>query len=374
VVHIILTLDYEIFGNGAGDVMRDIIQPTNRILEICDRRGVKLTIMFEVGEYWAFKQYDRELRGELGYSPSAEMKNQAIDAIERGHDVQLHLHPQWIGAKFSDGLWYLNVDQWRIADLPNGLGNEGDVFSIIGALYKGKKTLEDMLRSVNPDYECRAFRAGGFYVQPASDVIRAMKAVGIVADTSVVKGLCIERPWKLDYRNAVSDHGYWWTSDDDVAGSGEIAKNIVELPVCSQLKPYIYNFRWTKLRTTLKRRDIESKDRYTKGFSGEMSTPQLTSIFRKLFVLHPMNCDFCKLTPRSMLTIVKDIVEVDSGQRNEIVPVIMIGHCKDFWNDKHLDTFLRNTKKRVKFEDVSFETLIYSVERIIQKDKYCTAI
>ena len=72
-----------------------IIEPTNRILDICNRNGAKLTIMFEVAEYWAFKQYDDHLTNKLGYSPSQEMEQQAIKAIIQGHDVQLHIHPQW---------------------------------------------------------------------------------------------------------------------------------------------------------------------------------------------------------------------------------------------------------------------------------------
>ena len=92
-MRMILTLDYEIFGNGAGDVRRDVIEPTNRILDICDRHDARLTIMFEVAEYWAFQQYDRQLQEHLGYSPCSQMKAQVLDAIRRGHDVQLHLHP-----------------------------------------------------------------------------------------------------------------------------------------------------------------------------------------------------------------------------------------------------------------------------------------
>ena len=76
--NLIISLDYEIFGNGAGDVIRDIIEPTNRILDICNRNGAKLTIMFEVAEYWAFKKYDKHLNKKLGYSPSKVMEQQAI--------------------------------------------------------------------------------------------------------------------------------------------------------------------------------------------------------------------------------------------------------------------------------------------------------
>ena len=49
--------------------MRDVVDPTRRLLDICERHGVKMTIMFEVGEYWAFERHEDQLRRDLGYSP-----------------------------------------------------------------------------------------------------------------------------------------------------------------------------------------------------------------------------------------------------------------------------------------------------------------
>jgi hypothetical protein len=55
-IHLILSLDYEVFGSGSGDVRRDMIEPTYRLLALCGRYGAKLSIMLEVGEYWAIKK------------------------------------------------------------------------------------------------------------------------------------------------------------------------------------------------------------------------------------------------------------------------------------------------------------------------------
>ena len=52
------TLDYEIFGNGLGDVRMDVIEPAHRILSLCNAHHAKMTIFFEVAEYWAFDRYD----------------------------------------------------------------------------------------------------------------------------------------------------------------------------------------------------------------------------------------------------------------------------------------------------------------------------
>ena len=342
-IDLILSLDYEIFGNGAGDVMRDIIEPTNRLLDICDSHGAKLTIMFEAAEYWAFKRMEGNLN--LGYSPAKAMEEQAQEALRRGHDVQLHLHPQWIGAELDNCLWRVRMDQWCIADLPHGLGDHGDEYSIMGALSKGKHTLESMLCPVKPTYECIAFRAGGFHIQPSWHVIPAMKAVGLLIDSSVVQGLYVQSPgWRCDFRTAVSNYGYWWTTADDVCRSGPEREQILELPVYSRMQSYVTNLRWSKLRAELKRRKLESRYPGTiKQAGGIRSTYKLTEVLLKLASMHPVIVDFCKLNARSMVKAMEEILRTNDCSDDEIkriVPVVLVGHSKDFWNDEHLDSFL----------------------------------
>ncbi len=82
-IYLILTADYEIFGNGTGDVRCCVINPTNRLLNLCDRYGAKLTLFFEVCEYWAFRQAQTEGKlNHLDYNPAAEMARQAQDAVK----------------------------------------------------------------------------------------------------------------------------------------------------------------------------------------------------------------------------------------------------------------------------------------------------
>ncbi len=368
-IHLILSLDYEIFGNGAGDVIWDIVEPTNRILNICDKYGAKLTIMFEVAEYWAFKQMEGRLG--LSYSPAKVMEDQAQNAMRRGHDVQLHLHPQWIGSELDDGLWRLRIDQWRIADLPHSLGAHEDECSIMGVLSKGKRTLEQMLRPVNPTYQCIAFRAGGFCIQPSLWVIPAMKAVGLLIDSSVVQGLYVQSAaGRCDFRKAEYNYGYWWTTVDDVCLSGPKGENVLEFPVYSRMQPYIANFRWSKLRTTLKRRKLES--RYTRAINqagGIRSTAKLSEVLMKLGSMHPVNVDFCKLSARSMVAAVEEILQKNGNSEEEIehvVPVVLIGHSKDFWNDKHFDSFLSAMRS---YSDsnrgIQFSTFFEAAEEIV---------
>ena len=96
---LLFTLDYELYGNGSGDVFKHIIEPTDKILGIVEKYNAKLTIFFEVIEYWKLKE-EWESGNRMGYdrNPIEAMERQLKRAFEYGHDIQLHLHPQWVDA------------------------------------------------------------------------------------------------------------------------------------------------------------------------------------------------------------------------------------------------------------------------------------
>lgn len=369
-IHLILSLDYEIFGNGSGDVRRDMIEPTNRLLALCDKYGARVSIMFEVGEYWAIN--DAEVKGllHLDYSPSQEIKEQVRYATKCGHDVQLHLHPWWIGARFKYGSWQLRPEYRRITDLPHGQGSQEDVFSIVGALHRGKRTMENMILPVYPEYECLVYRAAMFWGQPSEELILGMKRVGLVADSSVVKDLHETTPVPTDYRQAKPATGYWWTTANDISQSGRTGENIIEFPVHSKVRPYVCNFKWTKLRTTLKRRYVERGN--TRGHAmvkARQSTESLGQMLKKLGTLQPLKYDFCKLSATDMIRGVRELLKEDCMDRNDFgTPVVMLGHSKDFWNDRNLEMFLRFIKKECESR-VHFSTFRELAKRIAKRDK-----
>ena len=358
-IHLVLSLDYEVFGNGAGDVRRDVVYPTGRLLDICDRHGAKMTIMFEVGEYWAFEQYDERLQHDLGYSPAKAMKEQITEAIQRGHDVQLHLHPQWIDAAYDEGVWQLRNSYWRLADLPGGLGSEEQVTSIVGALHKGKRTLEDILKPVRADYECACFRAGGFYAQPSRQIIRAMKRIGLKADSSVVKGFRKTEPFMVDYSHVETGKAAWWTTDTDLAEEGTPGENILELSVSSRMEPYWKNFKMTKLQTALWRRKAEriggGKDAAGKYIT---SLPSGRTVLKSLWKKHVSTFDFCKLSCRDMR---KRIEELGDPQQQ---PVIMVGHSKDFANNRQFEEFLATLSRRGGVRFLSISECLHELLRV----------
>jgi hypothetical protein len=349
-VDLLLSLDYELCGSGAGDVMRDIVYPTSRILDICERHGAKMTIMCEVGEHWAFEQHDAGLRKDLGYSPCGVMKAQIIEAIKRGHDVQLHLHPQWIGAEYGKGGWLLRDSSWRVADLPDGLGSEEQVTSITGALHRGKQTLEDALRPVKADYECTCFRAGGFYAQPSQNIITAMKAAGLRADSSVVKRYKKSTPFEVDYSHVETDKTAWWTTDTDLTTEGYPGEGVFELSVSSKMEPYWRSLTKTKLRSVLRYWHIEHRSKGGRVASRSVSClPSCAEVLRRMLKKRPSLFDFCTLSSKGML---RRIAEHREGAES---PVVILGHSKDFVNDREFNRFLAVLRRdeTVRFQGMS---------------------
>lgn len=335
----ILTLDYEIFGNGLGDVRTDVIEPAHRILSLCNAHHAKMTIFFEVAEYWAFEKYDTHLRRNLGYSPCEEMRKQATDAVVQGHDVQLHLHPQWIDAVHDGHAWQLNTSRWRLADLSDDPGDQGRMASITGLLHKGKSTLEDMIRPVKADYECTCLRAGGFCAEPSRQIIAAMKALGLKGDSSVVKGyrkaVAATGATLVDYSHVTTDKTVWWTTEDELTAEGEPGEHVLELSVSGEIQPYWKNLKWTTVRAALRRRQSERLGCVDRSEAKKFSSvPSFRGGLKRALTSQAIMFDYCKLSSRDMLRRVQKHARCGGG------PLVLIGHTKDFVNDRHFERFL----------------------------------
>lgn len=349
-IDIIITIDYEIFGNGTGDVKHCIIEPTNQILDICNRYGVKLTIFFEICEYWAFKKVEEKGKlSHLKYSPSHLMEKQAIRAIKEGHDVQLHLHPQWLGAKYKNKKWYVNFKYWRLPKLPHGLGSFDDILSLRGLLYRGKRDLEKLLKPIDPGYKCIALRAGGLCIQPSENIIRAMKDVGLTIDSSVGKGLVNENcPYYVNFKNAYSHHKPWPVEKDIAKKSPKNNSNILEMPIYTKYLNNIGTLNIAKIVKKFRR----NEQKFPSGCTGTFVTNfakknNPNPILKKLFQKRIVQWDFCNLTTKEMVIFLDDIIKT-TDYKFKSTPIIMIGHAKTFTNKIHFENFLNLITQKYK--------------------------
>lgn len=333
--YIIITNDYEVFGDGSGHPEEILVQPTEKILGICNKYNVPMTLFVDVLELFAFRK--AEYSGVFGtlYKAASKIEKQLKQAIGDGHDVQLHLHPQWIGSKpLTPDRWCINPEYWRLPFVPGGLGNPEDNESLLGIFYNGKRFLEELCKPIDPKYRCIAFRAGGYCIQPEKDVLVAMKESGILIDSSVCPGRNSNKLHaKYDFRSAPKEIPYYRILDsvNDPDTSGEL----LELPIFTWKRPRFRQFVnfWNK--------ENKKKLRILKN-----------SILQAL-----LNFDYCKLTFSEM----KYFLEMAMKQYNNFagpVPIVITGHSKEYHDNNELDKFLSWALKLEIVEFSKFSNLI----------------
>jgi SAM-dependent methyltransferase len=216
-----LTVDYETWQPQLEGVEldwnRDVFEPTQRLLDVFDAAGATLTIFAEMGEYMWLSDHRPEL--------ARRMEQQWRDAVTRGHDVQLHLHPNWLPEMrptVTDGRWQWDMRRVRAADYPGDLG---------ATIARCKTALETVIRAVSPRYEVLAYRAGAYEAQPFRRLYDALLGNGIWCDSSVLPG--DRRAGRhYDYAYAYTDHQPWFAGRHDPQLKAPPSERaIVELPI-----------------------------------------------------------------------------------------------------------------------------------------------
>ncbi|MEW5977033.1 MAG: transglutaminase domain-containing protein [Acidobacteriota bacterium] len=218
---IAITIDYETWHPvPPGKVINweeTVFSPARQLLDVCEGAGAKLTFMAEMAEYfWLRKNAPDTAR---------RMEDQWRETIGRGHDVQLHLHPNWLpemGASCKGGVWHWDWSKAKANDYP------GDLPALIA---RARSALEDLLQPERSGYIVNSFRAGSYQVQPFKRLHDALVHNGIFCDSSVYAGgVSIERGY--DFSNGCSAHQPYYASAYDPqleAPMGE--QTILEMPI-----------------------------------------------------------------------------------------------------------------------------------------------
>jgi len=217
-----LTFDYETWQpipeGRTIDWHEDVVAPAGRLLDAADAAGLRVTLFAEVGELLWLDENDPEIARLLD--------RQLEDAVARGHDVQLHLHPSWLpetGAARQGGRWHWEAGFAKADAYP------GDLDALIRRCVQ---RLEELLRPVDPGYRVTCFRAGAYQAQPFRRLAGALAAAGIAFDSSVYAGgVSEERGY--DYSTAWSERLPYFASPwDPQLPAPPAEQSLVELPVC----------------------------------------------------------------------------------------------------------------------------------------------
>ncbi len=337
---LIFTDDWELFGNGSGDIQERQIVPAKRFMDISEKYGAKYTFMAEVGQYWGFKRWAEQYpQLEKGVAVWEETLK---SAISRGHDVQLHLHPQWEEAVFNGGGWQLNLRYWNLASLSPEL--------IRRLIRKGKSTLEGLLKPLKPEYECCCFRSGAWLMQPSHPLIEILLGEGIVCDSSVVRGGRASYKFgQYDYTSAYSNLFPWWVDRNDINRPETCPERQVflEIPIYTETKRYPTFY--PHLIKKFRERTHWIKEIYPPSTQpGLQKEPQakfpflLSKIWKLLGAPRQIMLDHGQLSARHMLAMVKRIRKrISPLKGDEILPVMSISHSKTAFFYDEYERFLR---------------------------------
>lgn len=199
--HIYLTLDYEFFfGLRSGSVQRCMIEPTERLIEIGHKRGVRFTFFVDSGMLHRMS-CERKKNREVAVQYSL-ISDQLRKLVDLGHSVQLHIHPHWEDSTFDSSGWRFNTTRYRLAHF--------DKVSVLGIC----ENYYDALACIVGKEEIRAYRAGGWCIHPFSQIDAFLRTKEIRVDSSVFPGGFLDTATHyFDFRSV--QNGSRWRFEDD---------------------------------------------------------------------------------------------------------------------------------------------------------------
>jgi hypothetical protein len=350
-MNLILTFDYELFGDGSGNVFSHMIVPTCKILDILDQNNIKSTIFFEVIEYWKIKE-QWEKGNNMGYekNPVLAIEKQLKDALKNGHDVQLHLHPQWLNAKWENDNWKVNKSMWRLGEFV-----QIDDYTLFDLLRDGKKTLEDLFISINPEYKCHTLRAGGYNILPSSNTVKAMKSLGFKCDSSVYSGGFEDGTLsKYDFKDVEITKDFWFVADDVRKDCGYITE-IVELPIFALPSIRIKKlFSYHRLKSLLLNTGSSISSFSAKVDAKKSLLSKVLYLFKKEY----LTWDFCLFSNAMHNNFLEECRKLNNKHdRNNFT---IIGHPKNFVNP--------NSLKSLIFKSQSFNMSFITISDFYKND------
>jgi len=352
-LELVFTLDYEIHGNGEGDPGELMVEPTDRLLDLLDAHRARLTIMADTCEILRFREHrDETGRDDWAYGA---IERQLVDAVARGHDVQLHVHPTYERARAGGGRWELDYADYDLARLGHP--------RISGLVKRGKEFLEGLLRPVRPGYRCHAFRAANWSMSPSADTVRALREHGFDIDTSVFKWGTRDELVRFDYANADSEAVPWPLDADDVCRRDERSP-LFEFPIYSENRPIwafvsanrIYRVVQGRLHPLPGRDERESAAApVTRRSALARLAAKATGSADMLFRKHSWKLDLNQCSGRQMIAAVER-ARARYALRGMHVPIVLIGHSKLFnrFNARELRPFLEHVASRP--DDYAFGT------------------
>ena len=347
-IHLAFVDDWEVRGNGSGDPRVLQFAPMRRLAEVYEKYRVRGSFNAEVMQQLTYRNMQGrypELR-----VVADEWEQVVTDVFRQGHDIQLHLHPQWTGGEYEGHYsWNLRGD-WSIINYSS--------HQIRALLLSGKQYLETLLRKVDPAYSCVSFRAGSWCAAPSDSLLPTLAELGFVFDMSIVAGLRYDTSQvRLDYTQCEEPFLPYYPEMNDARSVSRTGQAMVCIPTNSfqgarlpllqrdlakasmALRSKIERLgEGAKSARTASPRGRSGGDWTNRGESGAIGIAR--RVLRRYVKGQLHVSDLSRMNYAMMRRMMDSIRERAADSGLEHVPVILENHTKDVHDFSDIERFL----------------------------------
>ena len=372
-IHLALVDDWELSGNGSGDIRRLQFEPLRRLLSIYNRLSIHGSFNAEVMQQITFRQHQDQHK-ELK-TLADEWDETVRETFRQGHDVQLHIHPQWQNAEYKDGSWKLTAD-WSILNYSRA--------EALQMLQRGKAYLENLLKDIDPNYRCVSFRSGAWCIAPSPHMLELLVQLGIVFDMSIVAGVKYDtRNIKLDYTACEEEFLPYYPVMTDARRVSDKEEPIICVPTnCFYAsRRQVFQHHLDKAVSKIRNRiagptrvanDGRSVEVYGEAWA-QIDGSRMKRVYRKVIVPYVRGkhtiSDLAQLDYALMMEMLDSIRKRARASGLTDVPVVLENHTKDLQNFSDLERFL---EKAAQSSDIRFITLTELAKSLKEKFKIKT--
>ena len=322
-LNLFLTFDYEL-PLGGWDVPPEdaLIKPTHTILALCDKLHISVVFFVDALSFIRFRSLKNNAFENM-------VRKQLLEIVQRGHDIQLHLHPHWFTSQLDNEMYNPSND-FKLADF-----SEREITDMV---VQSIDYLNEIAKQVNPAYRCLAFRAGGFNLENSPLIFRVLSQNGIVIDSSMCHDYYfVSDISKVDYRH-LPNRSNWFFQDGKFREP--TSSGIYEIPIAGKNKsifeiPTFVKSKLYKNRTPENRGKMIHRD-YRLPFREKI---------RKAMSSRMLSFDNFTCSSRYLLKILQ--YNVKKFRNREEINLSIIGHPKamDWYNFKLMEDFVAAVRK-----------------------------
>jgi len=334
---LLLTLDYELFnGRVCGTVENCLIKPMTELKKVLDCYGFKATIFVDtvfINRLQELSLEHLELRSEYNLIVS-----QLKELSKNGHDLQLHIHPNWLYATYHNGEWSSIMDDYKLSDM-----NDSDVKRMFR---EGVELLENITGRLN---SIIAYRAGAYCIQTYPLFSAIFKQFGIRVDSSVFRyQKYITEKWQhYDYTKIPKEYCYLFSNDVCVkTETGPFME--VSIPTY-----YMSKIEMIRQKLFLRRYKKESLKRWGDGTGSSNINNSRFALLIKSFLVRFSPSRVTASIDSSNGFFLKRLFKKDYKTGKEYM--LIMGHPKNFtpYSLQCLEELLHDNKEYVEFATIS---------------------